>query len=113
MLFINLQLSEDTTAIALVSSNINDHDRKNSKNYINPIVESANSFTPEIDSEEDIKKGKLSKTYINLVGFIIKKEPDCVKITYLISVSNIKIFVIQFYFAIIKNMYFLYKCAHF
>ncbi|SCL88864.1 fam-a protein [Plasmodium chabaudi chabaudi] len=95
------QLSEDTTAIALVSSNINDHDRKNSKNYINPIVESANSFTPEIDSEEDIKKGKLSKTYINLVGFIIKKEPDCVKITYLISIdANTYFFVLN---SIIRN----------
>ncbi|CAD2094007.1 fam-a protein [Plasmodium vinckei brucechwatti] len=82
-----IELSEDKTAIILVSSNMNDHDHKNNKDYINLIVESANSFKPDIDSEEDIRNGKLSKTYINLVGFIIKKEPDCVKLTYIISVD--------------------------
>ncbi|CAD2100967.1 fam-a protein [Plasmodium vinckei petteri] len=90
------QLSEDTTAIVLVSSNMNDHDKKNNKDYVNPIVESANTFKPDIDSEEDIKNGKLSKTYINLVGFIIKKETDCVKITYLISIdANTYFFVLN------------------
>ncbi|CAD2107789.1 fam-a protein [Plasmodium vinckei] len=81
------ELSKDETVLLLVSSNMNDHDHKNNKDYINPIVESANSFKPDIDSEEDIRNGKLSKTYINLVGFIIKKEPDCVKLTYIISVD--------------------------
>ncbi|CAD2093998.1 fam-a protein [Plasmodium vinckei brucechwatti] len=80
-----IELSRDETAIIVVSSNMNDHDHKNNKDYINPIVESANSFKPDIDSEEDIRNGKLSKTYINLAGFIIKKEPDCVKLTYIIS----------------------------
>ncbi|KEG03307.1 hypothetical protein YYE_02241 [Plasmodium vinckei vinckei] len=88
-----VELSRDETAIIIVSSNMNDHDKKNNKDYINPIVESANSFKPDIDSEEDIRNGKLSKVYINLVGFIIKKESDYIKLTYIISVRNIKTFV--------------------
>ncbi|VEV57609.1 fam-a protein [Plasmodium vinckei vinckei] len=81
------ELSRDETVIIMVSSNMNDHDHKNNKDYINPIVESANSFKPDIDSEEDIRNGKLSKVYINLVGFIIKKEPDYIKFTYIVSVD--------------------------
>ncbi|SCM06082.1 fam-a protein [Plasmodium chabaudi chabaudi] len=81
------ELSEDQTALILVSSDIKVQDPKNTKNYINPIVESANSFKPEIDTEEDIRNGKLSKTYINLVGFLIEKELDYIKMTYIISVD--------------------------
>ncbi|WBY60004.1 fam-a protein [Plasmodium yoelii yoelii] len=88
-----IELSEDKTIIVLVSSDMNDHDGGGNKEYINPIVESANSFKPDINSEADIRKGKLSKLYVNLVSFFIKKEPDCVKIIYLISVSNIKILI--------------------
>ncbi|CAD2107689.1 fam-a protein [Plasmodium vinckei petteri] len=82
-----VELSEDKTAIILVSSDIKVQDPKNTKNYVNPIVESANSFKPEIDTEEDIRNGKLSKAYINLIGFIIKKELDYIKLTYIISVD--------------------------
>ncbi|CAD2102736.1 fam-a protein [Plasmodium vinckei lentum] len=82
------QLSEDETAIVLTSSHMNDHDSKNTKKYLNPIVKSANTFNPEIDSEEDIRNGQLSKTYINLLAFIIKKEADCVKITHISSVDH-------------------------
>ncbi|EUD71839.1 hypothetical protein YYG_03256 [Plasmodium vinckei petteri] len=82
------QLSEDETAIVLTSSHMNDHDSKNTKIYLNPIVKSANTFNPEIDSEEDIRNGQLSKTYINLLAFIIKKEADCVKITHVSSVDH-------------------------
>ncbi|EUD72647.1 hypothetical protein YYG_01645 [Plasmodium vinckei petteri] len=84
------QLSEGETAIVLTSSHMNDHDRKNTKKYINPIVKSANTFKPEIYPELDIINGKLSKMYINLLVFIVKKEADCVKITHIRSVSNIK-----------------------
>ncbi|CAD2084422.1 fam-a protein [Plasmodium vinckei lentum] len=82
------ELSENETAIVTASSNMNDHDGyyTNSK-YVNPIVESINSFCPEIDSQEDIRKGKLYKMYINLMAFFIKKEPKGVKITHLSSVD--------------------------
>ncbi|VEV58359.1 fam-a protein [Plasmodium vinckei vinckei] len=80
-----VELSEKKTVILLVSSNIEDSYYHFNKEYINPIVKSANSFRPYIDSEDDIRGGKLIKIYANLVGFIIEKEEDCVKITYVSS----------------------------
>ncbi|ETB59998.1 hypothetical protein YYC_02391 [Plasmodium yoelii 17X] len=82
------ELSEDTTVIVLASSNVNDGDNRTFETYVNPIVKSARSFNPEVHSEEDIKIGRLYKTYINLVGFIIKKEDDCVKITNISSIDH-------------------------
>ncbi|CAD2111640.1 fam-a protein [Plasmodium vinckei] len=82
------QLSENETAIVLASSNINAHDPKNTRKFVNPFVKSAKAFNPNINSAEDIREGKLSKMYINLLGFIIKKEEDCVKITYVISIDT-------------------------
>ncbi|CAD2100898.1 fam-a protein [Plasmodium vinckei lentum] len=82
------QLSENETAIILASSNINAHDPKNTRKFVNPFVKSAKSFNPDINSAEDIREGKLSKMYVNLLGFLIKKEDDCVKITYVISIDT-------------------------
>ncbi|SCL92212.1 fam-a protein [Plasmodium chabaudi adami] len=84
-----VELSEDETAILLVSSNMNDHNKFGDTNYINTIVESANSFTPDIDSDEDIRNGKLTKLYINLMVFFIKKEANVVKITHLCSIDHL------------------------
>lgn len=85
---------------------MNDHDGRNNGGYINPIVESANSFKPDVNSEEDIRNGELYKMYVNIAAFFFKKEADYVKVTYLSSVSTIKILVTSFYFTIIKNIYF-------
>ncbi|CAD2111622.1 fam-a protein [Plasmodium vinckei] len=82
-----VELSKDETAILLVSSDMNDHDGYCDKKYVNPIVSSANSFKPDINSQEDIRKGGLSKMYVNLVAFFIKKEEDSVKVTYVSSVD--------------------------
>ncbi|CAD2100862.1 fam-a protein [Plasmodium vinckei lentum] len=82
-----VELSKDETAILLVSSDMNDHDGYCDKKYVNPIVASANSFKPDINSQEDIRKGGLSKMYVNLVAFFIKKEEDSVKVTYISSVD--------------------------
>ncbi|CAD2109220.1 fam-a protein [Plasmodium vinckei] len=82
-----VELSEDETAIVYASSDMNNHDGVKGKEYVNPIVKSANSFKPDIDSEEDIRDGKLYIMYINLVAFFIKKEDDCVKITHINSVD--------------------------
>ncbi|CAD2100782.1 fam-a protein [Plasmodium vinckei brucechwatti] len=82
-----VELSKDETAILLVSSDMNDHDGYCDKKYVNPIVKSANSFKPDINSQEDIRKGGLSKMYVNLVAFFIKKEEDSVKVTYISSVD--------------------------
>ncbi|CXI95117.1 fam-a protein [Plasmodium berghei] len=83
-----IELSKDKTMIIVVSSDMNDHDGGKNKKYVNPFVESANSFKPDIDSEEDIRNGDLYKMYINLVAFFIKKETDCVKVTYFISIYS-------------------------
>ncbi|SCN58814.1 fam-a protein [Plasmodium chabaudi chabaudi] len=83
-----VELSEDETAIVLTSSQMNDHDPGYYAEYVNPLVESANSFKPEVDSEEDIRRGKLYKTYVNLMTLFIKKEVDCVKITVIASIDH-------------------------
>ncbi|SCL84042.1 hypothetical protein PCHAJ_000496200 [Plasmodium chabaudi chabaudi] len=53
-----VQISENTTIIAYTSSNINDHN-PSKKKYENKIIQKANSFKININSEEDIRKGKL------------------------------------------------------
>ncbi|SCL92272.1 fam-a protein [Plasmodium chabaudi adami] len=86
-----VQISEDTTVIAMTSANIND-DHPSDKEYKNTIIENANLFTTEIDSEEDIKKGKLTKTFLNIGGYIIKKNEEYVLITYVGSINGHTIF---------------------
>ncbi|CAD2100877.1 fam-a protein [Plasmodium vinckei lentum] len=80
-----VELSKDETAILLVSSDMNDNYGDSMKKYVNPIVESARSFKPDVKSQEDIKKGEAFKIFVNFGGFFVKKEADCVKITYVIS----------------------------
>lgn len=87
-----------------------DHAKGDYRPYINPLVKSANSFKPEIDSEDVVINGVSIRMYAHLVAFFIKKEANCVKITHIASVRNIKILVKLFYFTIIKHIYFLYKC---
>ncbi|CDU19932.1 fam-a protein [Plasmodium yoelii] len=82
-----IELSEYETAIVLVSPDINDHNGAPCIQYVNPIVESANSFKPDIKSGKSIRNGKLFKVYVNLVAVFIKKKTDCVKITYLSSLD--------------------------
>ncbi|CAD2099691.1 fam-a protein [Plasmodium vinckei lentum] len=83
-----VELSKDETAIVLASSDMNDHNRWHYKEYVNPIVESANSFKPDIDSEEIVRNGITIRMYVNLVAFFIKKEADCVKITHVASFDH-------------------------
>ncbi|ETB63088.1 hypothetical protein YYC_00675 [Plasmodium yoelii 17X] len=82
-----VELSKDKTAIVLVSSDTKDHDAAINKKYVNPIVESANSFKPDLNTEEEIRDGLLYKMFINLVTFFIEKQADCVKITYVGSID--------------------------
>ncbi|ETB63078.1 hypothetical protein YYC_00666 [Plasmodium yoelii 17X] len=82
-----VEISKNKTAIVLVSSDMKDQNIASFIKYVNPIVESANSFKPDIDSEEDIRNAKLFKVYVNLVGAFIEKKSDCVKITYLSSLD--------------------------
>ncbi|EUD74064.1 hypothetical protein YYG_00011 [Plasmodium vinckei petteri] len=86
-------ISEEKTIIVMTSADINDHNSKNKKSYKNTIIESANSFTIEIDSEEDIKKGKLNKAFLNIAGCIVEKKDKSVNITYIKSISGIRILI--------------------
>ncbi|SCL92323.1 fam-a protein [Plasmodium chabaudi adami] len=81
------ELSSNETAILMASSDMNDHDGYCTKQYVNPIVDSINSFCPDINSQEDIRNGKLSKMFVNLMVFFIKKEADSIKITHISSVD--------------------------
>ncbi|SCM12397.1 fam-a protein [Plasmodium chabaudi adami] len=81
------ELSENKTVILLVSSNIDDCYYDFNKEYTNPIVKSAKSYRPYVDSEDDIRNGRLFKIYVNFVAFIIEKEADCVKVTYISSLN--------------------------
>ncbi|CAD2097423.1 fam-a protein [Plasmodium vinckei petteri] len=82
-----VQISEDTTVIAYTSADINDHN-PSTKKYENKIIEKANSFKTDIDSEEDIRKGELIKTFVNLAGYYIQKRGNCVDITYVESIDG-------------------------
>ncbi|CAD2085957.1 fam-a protein [Plasmodium vinckei lentum] len=81
------QISENTTIIAYTSADINDH-HPSKKKYENKIIQKANSFKTDINSEEDIKNGKLRKTFVNLAGYHIQKRGSCVDITYIESIDG-------------------------
>ncbi|CAD2100754.1 fam-a protein [Plasmodium vinckei brucechwatti] len=81
------ELSDSETAIVMVSSDTNDRDSEQYETHINPIVESANLFKPDIDPLEDIRNANVPKMHINLAAFFIKKEADCVKVTIISSVN--------------------------
>ncbi|SCL89316.1 fam-a protein [Plasmodium chabaudi adami] len=82
-----VELSKYTTIIVMISANINDHYPSN-KEYKNKIIENANLFTTEIDSEEDIRKGKLKKTFVNLAGYFIQEYNSYVDIIYVESIDG-------------------------
>ncbi|CDU21020.1 fam-a protein, partial [Plasmodium yoelii] len=64
------KISKNKAIFVMASANIIDHNRKNKKYFENKIVESANLFQAEVDSEDDIRNGKIKKTFVNLSGYI-------------------------------------------
>ncbi|VTZ76183.1 fam-a protein [Plasmodium yoelii] len=86
-LFTKVEISENKTIVVMTSANINDHNPSNKK-YKNEIVKSANLFKTDIDSEEDIRKGKLKKTFVNLIGYLIEKKDRYINITYVDSIEG-------------------------
>ncbi|EUD71843.1 hypothetical protein YYG_03260 [Plasmodium vinckei petteri] len=85
-----VQISENKTIIVMSSAKINDNSKDNT-DYKNPIIESANLFETEIDSDDDIRNGTISKTYVNISGHLIEKKDNHVDVTYVMSVSDIQI----------------------
>lgn len=76
----------------MTSANIIDH-HPSKKEYKNTIIENANLFTTEVDSEDDIRKGKLKKLFVNIAGYLIEKKNTYVYVTYVESVSDIQILI--------------------
>ncbi|CAD2084038.1 fam-a protein [Plasmodium vinckei lentum] len=83
----NVEMSKDRTIVVRVSADINDHNPSNDK-YKNEIVKSANLFKTDIDSEDDIKKGKLEKAFVNIAGYIVENKGDCANVTYVESINK-------------------------
>ncbi|CAD2110933.1 fam-a protein [Plasmodium vinckei petteri] len=81
------EISKDTTIIVMTSANINDG-YPSDKEYKNTIIESANLFKTDINSEEDIRNGKLIKAFVNIAGWIIEKKDRHVNITYIESIDE-------------------------
>ncbi|CAD2109226.1 fam-a protein [Plasmodium vinckei] len=82
------QPHENTTIIVMASVNINDHNKKDKKICENAIVNSANSFKVDIDSEEDIKNGKLNKMTVHLSGYAMTKYEKTIDMMYIESISG-------------------------
>ncbi|EAA20137.1 hypothetical protein [Plasmodium yoelii yoelii] len=78
------EISENKTIIVMTSANINDHNPSNEK-YENEIVKSANLFKTDINSEDDIRKGYLKKTFVNIAGYIIEKKDKYLDVTHVES----------------------------
>ncbi|KEG00578.1 hypothetical protein YYE_04407 [Plasmodium vinckei vinckei] len=85
-------ISEDKTVIVMTSVNTNDKDSSNEK-HKNTIIENANLFKTSIQSEEDIKQGKLKKVVVNIAGYLIEKIKNHIHITYIESVSDIHVLI--------------------
>ncbi|CAD2105327.1 fam-a protein [Plasmodium vinckei] len=86
------QISEDRAIIVMASANINDH-HPSKEEYKNTIIESANLFKTDIDSEDDIRNGQLEKKFLNIAGYLIEKKDKFVYITYIKSVRDIHILI--------------------
>ncbi|CAD2087644.1 fam-a protein [Plasmodium vinckei brucechwatti] len=97
-----VEISKDTTIMVCGSTNINGHNNSSQKTYINTISEIANSLKIDIDSEEGIKKEELEKKFVNLSGFIIKKDDELIDITYVSSMHVNAPFVPMFINRLIK-----------
>ncbi|CAD2085568.1 fam-a protein [Plasmodium vinckei brucechwatti] len=81
------EISEGGTIIVMASANINDHN-PSKKVYKNTIIEEANSFKTDINSEDDIRNGKLTKTFVNIAGYLIEKRDWRVDIAYVESIDG-------------------------
>ncbi|CAD2110831.1 fam-a protein [Plasmodium vinckei] len=83
-----IKVSENITIIAMASADINDH-HPSQKKYENKVLKSGNSLKAEINSEDDIREGKLKKTFLNIGGFYIEKKYDSyINVIYFESINE-------------------------
>ncbi|CXI21196.1 hypothetical protein PBNK65E_000497800 [Plasmodium berghei] len=85
--FYALVKKAQTAIIAYAQADINDHNSSNKK-YKNTIIKNTNLLKTDIDSEEVIRKGKLKKTFVNIIGYFIEKKDKHVDITYVDSIDG-------------------------
>ncbi|VTZ69954.1 fam-a protein [Plasmodium chabaudi chabaudi] len=82
-----VDISEEKTIIVMASANINDH-HPSKKEYKNTIIESANLFKTDIDSNIFIRNGILKKTFVNIAGYLVEKRDWYIDIIYLESIDG-------------------------
>ncbi|CAD2103492.1 fam-a protein [Plasmodium vinckei brucechwatti] len=81
-------ISKDVTVIAMASGDINDH-HPSKKEYKNRIIKNAKLFKTDIDSENDIRNGKLKKTFLNIGGYYVENTYyNYVDVTYVESIDG-------------------------
>ncbi|CAD2092373.1 fam-a protein [Plasmodium vinckei lentum] len=81
------EISEDQTIIVMTSANINDHNPSD-KQYENTLIKNANLFKTDIDSEDDIRNGKLEKVFVNLAGYLLEKKDKHIDAIYVESIDG-------------------------
>ncbi|CAD2095033.1 fam-a protein [Plasmodium vinckei] len=82
-----VEISDDATVIAMASANINDYNPYSKENK-NAIIENAKLFETNVDSENDIRNGKLKKVFVNITGYLIQKSRKCVDLAYVESIDG-------------------------
>ncbi|VEV58079.1 fam-a protein [Plasmodium vinckei vinckei] len=83
----NIEISPYETIIVISSPNVNDG-YPSDKEYKNKIVENANLFKLDINSEDDIKNGEIKKTNVNIAGYFIRKICNFIDIIYIESIDG-------------------------
>lgn len=82
------QINDNTYIITCVSLNVKDSNNK--ETFVNnPYVNSANAYTLSVDPKycKNDKSPPLKKMFINLSGYIIKKEVSGINVIYVSSVQ--------------------------
>ncbi|CAD2099337.1 hypothetical protein YYG_05084 [Plasmodium vinckei petteri] len=80
-------ISEDTTIIVMSSGNVNDHNHSSKKGYANKVLGSINSFKTSVDFDNDVMSGYYKRSFVNLSGYLIKKENNHVNVTIVSSME--------------------------
>ncbi|CAD2094008.1 fam-a protein [Plasmodium vinckei lentum] len=82
-----VEVTKYVSLIVMASVNVNDHNPSN-KEFKNTIIESANSFKIDVDSESDIRKGKLKKTFVNVAGYYLQKYNTIIDVIFVGSING-------------------------
>ncbi|SBS88447.1 fam-a protein [Plasmodium malariae] len=84
------KINSESYIITCVSLNVNDNNKKGKSSFVNPFISSVNSFSIDIECDQEIMNSSLKKMFINLSGYYIKKENTSMKLTYISSVKKLQ-----------------------